>query len=118
MLIESIEIFHVGMPLIQPWRTAYGEDATIESVLVRMTGGGETGWGESSPLAAPCYSPEWAGGVFACVRDWGAPVAPTTGRHARRGRRGGRFRRAGFDRRTDRKDRPGDRCRLQTREAQ
>ena len=74
MLIESIEVFHVAMPLIQPWRTAYGEDATIESVLVRMTSGGHVGWGESSPLAAPCYSPEWAGGVLACVRDWLAPA--------------------------------------------
>ena len=29
---------------------------------------------ESAPLAAPCYSPEWAGGVFAVVRDWLAPA--------------------------------------------
>ena len=49
MLIESIEIFHVAMPLIQPWRTAYGEDATIESVLVRMTGGG-SGLGRIEPV--------------------------------------------------------------------
>jgi len=62
------------MPLISPWRTAYGEDADIHSVLCRMTSGSVDAWGESSPLAAPCYSPEWAGGVFATIRDWFAPA--------------------------------------------
>lgn len=74
MIIDRIELYHVKMPLIYPWRTAYGEDAAIESVLCRMTSGTLEGWGESSPLAAPCYSPEWAGGVFQTVRDWLAPA--------------------------------------------
>src|SRR5690349_16883690 len=74
MLIDRIDVFHVSMPLIYPWRTAYGEDAAIESVLVRMQSGDLVGWGESSPLAAPCYSPEWAGGVYACVCKWLAPA--------------------------------------------
>lgn len=74
MKIDSIELYHVSMPLKSPWRTAYGEDAAIESVLVRMQSGEHVGWGESCPLAAPCYSPEWAGGVFACALDWMAPA--------------------------------------------
>ena len=37
MLIERIEIFHVAMPLIYPWRTAYGEDASIESLLIKVS---------------------------------------------------------------------------------
>lgn len=73
MRIDRIELFHVAMPLIAPWRTAYGEDASIHSVLCRMTSGSVDGWGESTPLAAPCYSPEWAGGAFATARDWLAP---------------------------------------------
>lgn len=74
MKIDRIELFHVAMPLLSPWRTAYGEDAAIHSVLCRMTSGSVAGWGESSPLAAPCYSPEWGGGVFATARDWLAPA--------------------------------------------
>jgi O-succinylbenzoate synthase len=74
MHIDSIELFHVAMPLIYPWRTAYGEDAAVESVLVRLQSGDLVAWGESSPLAAPCYSPEWAGGVFACLAKWLAPA--------------------------------------------
>lgn len=73
MLIEQIRIEHVAMPLVAPWRTAYGEDAVIESVLVQFRSGRSAGWGEACPLAAPCYSPEWAAGVFFCVRDWLAP---------------------------------------------
>ena len=74
MRIETIDIYHVALPLITPWRTAYGDDTAVESVLVRVTSGGAVGWGESTPLAAPCYSPEWAGGLFTTVRDWLAPA--------------------------------------------
>jgi len=73
MKIEAIDIFHVRMPIVEPWRTAYGSDVAIESVLVRMRGEGIDGWGESSPLAKPCYSPEYAGGVFTVLRDCFAP---------------------------------------------
>lgn len=74
MKIDRIDLFHVAMPLISPWRTAYGEDAAIHAVLCRLTSGSCAGWGESSPLAAPCYSPEWGGGIFAVCRDWLAPA--------------------------------------------
>lgn len=74
MKIERIELYHVAMPLIDPWRTAYGEDAAIHAVLCRMASGSCDGWGESAPFAAPCYSPEWAGGAFALCRDWLAPA--------------------------------------------
>ncbi|HEY1064450.1 MAG TPA: o-succinylbenzoate synthase [Pirellulales bacterium] len=73
MRIEAVEVFHVAMPLKSPWRTAYGEDSAIESVLVKMSSGGDSAWGEAAPFAAPQYSPEWAGGAFACIRDWLAP---------------------------------------------
>lgn len=74
MYIDAIDLYHVAMPLISPWRTAYGEDSVIESVLVRMSGGGAYAWGEASPLAAPCYSPEWGGGIFAVLKKWLAPA--------------------------------------------
>src|SRR4051794_38294340 len=74
MRIERIELYHVAMPLIYPWRTAYGEDAAIHAVLCRLTSGSCAGWGEAAPFAAPCYSPEWAGGVFGVARDWLGPA--------------------------------------------
>jgi O-succinylbenzoate synthase len=74
MRIDTIELYHVAMPLIYPFRTSYGEDDCIESVLVRMTSGSLYGWGEASPLRAPTYSSEWAGGVFAAMKQWLAPA--------------------------------------------
>lgn len=74
MHIDRIELYHVAMPLIYPWRTAYGEDSAGHSVFCRMVSGSIEAWGESAPLAAPCYSPEWAGGIFAVTRDWLAPA--------------------------------------------
>ena len=73
MKIDRIELFHVAMPLISPWRTAYGEDSVVESVLCRITSGSVDAWGESCPLAAPCYSPEHAAGVFETAARWMAP---------------------------------------------
>lgn len=74
MRIDRIELHHVAMPLIYPWRTAYGEDAAIHSLLCRLISGSLDAWGEAAPFAAPCYSPEWAGGAFALARDWLAPA--------------------------------------------
>ena len=74
MRIERIDLYHVAMPLIEPWRTAYGEDTAVHALLCRMSSGSLAGWGESAPFAAPCYSPEWAGGAFAVARDWLAPA--------------------------------------------
>jgi O-succinylbenzoate synthase len=73
MYIDRIDLYHVAMPLISPWRTAYGEDAVVESVLVKMSSGDLVGWGEASPLATPTYSAEWATGVFTVSRNWLAP---------------------------------------------
>src|SRR5262249_33013385 len=71
--IDRIDLYRVAMPLIYPWRTAYGEDAVIQSVLVKITSDSLVSWGETSPLAGPMYSPEWAAGVFQVARDWLAP---------------------------------------------
>jgi O-succinylbenzoate synthase len=74
MRIDRIDLFHVAMPLIYPWRTAYGEDVAAHAVLCRLTSGSVSAWGESCPLTAPCYSPEWGGGIFNVARDWLAPA--------------------------------------------
>ncbi|MBM79365.1 MAG: o-succinylbenzoate synthase [Planctomycetaceae bacterium] len=74
MKIDRIELFHVAMPLIYPWRTAYGEDHEINGVLCRMTSSSVDGWGESVPFAAPCYSPEWSAGIFQLAKDWLGPA--------------------------------------------
>ena len=74
MRIDAMEVYYAKHPLISPWRTAYGEDAETYSVLVRMHSGRYSGWGESCPLYAPTYSPEFAGGVYFLVKEMFAPM--------------------------------------------
>ncbi|MFC1597831.1 o-succinylbenzoate synthase [Planctomycetota bacterium] len=74
MQIDSIEIFHVALPLCRPLATPNGPSDTLQTVLVRIDSGEAAGWGEASPGGAPVAGPEWAGGVFGCLRDWLAPA--------------------------------------------
>jgi len=62
------------MPLVYPFRTAYGSDAAVESVLVRLRSGESYGWGEAQPFHHPTYCPEYSAGVFLTVRDVLAPA--------------------------------------------
>lgn len=73
MHIDSIEVFHVALPLRQPLATAVGQFDQLQTVLVRMSAEGVVGWGESSPGNGPLLGPEWAASVFLAVRDWLAP---------------------------------------------
>ena len=61
------------LPLLSPWRTAYGEDAAVHSVMVRFSSEGIAGWGEATPFYAPTYSPEWAGSVYEACRKFFLP---------------------------------------------
>ena len=73
MLVDKVDIYHVAMPLKYPWRTAYGADYEIHSVLVKMTSGNHEAWSESAPLQMPTYSPESAAGVFLNVAEYFGP---------------------------------------------
>jgi O-succinylbenzoate synthase len=73
MRIDSISIYRVAMPLLCPWRTAYGESKVSETVLVKMRSADLTGWGEAAPLDSPIYGVEWTAGAYSLVRDWLAP---------------------------------------------
>ncbi len=70
MKIDSLELFRVEMPLVYPFRTAFGNDDRIESVLVKMRSGDLYGWGEATPWQTPGYSPESASTAFLVIRDY------------------------------------------------
>ena len=69
MKIDRLDVYHVAMPLIYPWRTAYGVDYEIHSVLVKATSGEHTAWSEATPFLAPHYSPESALTVYYLVTE-------------------------------------------------
>jgi o-succinylbenzoate synthase len=74
MQIDSIELFHLGLPLREPVATPLGPREKLETVIVAMHGGGATGWGEASPGTGPLAAAEWAAGVFGVLRDWLVPA--------------------------------------------
>jgi O-succinylbenzoate synthase len=78
MHIDRIDLFHVGLPLKQPAQTGLRRQEALETVVVRMAGGGAVGWGEAGPGNAPVASGEWAAGVLAVLRDWLAPAVAGT----------------------------------------
>ncbi len=78
MQIDSLELFHLALPLRRPLPTPGAPREKLETVLVAMHSGGATGWGEASPGNAPWKSGEWAAGAFALLRDWLTPAVVGT----------------------------------------
>lgn len=74
MKIDAIGLHHVAMPLMSPFRTAFGDNSVIDSLLVSFESEGVVGWGESAPWGAPWYSGEWTAGAFLLGRTELAPV--------------------------------------------
>lgn len=74
MHIDGIEAYYFTRSLTYPWRTAYGQDAEIHSVLVRMVSGTHSAWGETCPLREPTYSPETATSAFFLISELFAPA--------------------------------------------
>ncbi len=70
MRIDRIEVYYVVFPLIYPWKTAYGADPDVHTILVKLESGPHVGWGETTPLYAPCYSPESSVGVYHTIREY------------------------------------------------
>ena len=62
MQIEAVELFHFRFP-------------TTDTVLVRLESAGMSGWGEACLPQEPVDSSEWAGSVFACLREFLGPAA-------------------------------------------
>jgi O-succinylbenzoate synthase len=104
MRIDSIDIFRVNMKLVEPFRTACGDDFDNEAVLVRMSSDGVSGWGEAAPGRTPTYAHECGASLFLIARDFIAPeligqdIPSGADLHDRLSHiRGNRFAKAAFD---------------------
>jgi o-succinylbenzoate synthase len=72
--IDAVELYRVRLPLVYPFRTAYGSDDAVGPVLVKIRSGDLYGWGESQPFQYPTYCPEYSAGVFLAMRNVLAPA--------------------------------------------
>ena len=64
MKIEELNIYHVAMPLIDPWITSYGADYEIHSILINAKTDEHEAWSETCALELPTYSYESANSIF------------------------------------------------------
>ena len=69
MIVREVHLYHVRMPLLEPWVTAYGSQDNIESLFVNLKFDSGDGWGECAPAPLPLYNSEYTKGAFAAAHD-------------------------------------------------
>ena len=72
--VRAIELRLVGLPLVRPFRTSFGEDTDKTCVLVRVETEDAVGWGECVAGAGPDFSGEFNEGAWSVLRDFLAPA--------------------------------------------
>lgn len=72
--IDRFELRLVSVPLRAPFVTAAGEQRSRDMALVRLAGGGATGWGECAAFAGPGYTQETIDSAWEVIREWLAPL--------------------------------------------
>ncbi|HCP19229.1 MAG: o-succinylbenzoate synthase [Candidatus Puniceispirillum sp. TMED52] len=73
MIVREINLYHVQMPMLEPWVTAYGSQDMIESLFVNLKFDEAQGWGECAPAPLPLYNTEYTKGAFHVAHDVLAP---------------------------------------------
>ena len=69
MKIEHIELRHIRLPLVVPFRTSFGTSHDRETFLLRVVTQDAEGWAESGAEPDPLYSSEFLGGSELVLRD-------------------------------------------------
>jgi O-succinylbenzoate synthase len=73
MRIEQVEIRHVALALIHPFETSFGREEVRETILVAVSSGGLTGWGEAATSAGPWYEYETVETCWHVLSEFLAP---------------------------------------------
>ena len=74
MRLEAIEVRHVRLPLVTPFRTAEGTQTVRDAVLVRVIADVGEGWGECVAQLEPTYTSEHVAGAWAVMKGWLGPA--------------------------------------------
>ncbi len=70
MKVEKIELHHIEMPLVHPFRTSFGVETIRPCILVEVHSEGLVGWGECVAGHAPFYSEETVETAWHILRDY------------------------------------------------
>ncbi len=86
MKIRRLDVYHIRIPLISPWKTAYGVEDTVDSVLAKAYADNAEAWVETCPLSKPrspitspqtdepLYSTESAESAYRNIIDLYGPI--------------------------------------------
>ncbi len=80
MRLAALTLFHIRLPLQQPFATSRGVLSAREAILLRLQGEGLEAWGECSAGSVPGYTPETLVAAWdwyqALARRWLGQVLP------------------------------------------
>ncbi|WP_432019210.1 o-succinylbenzoate synthase [Streptomyces sp. 1222.5] len=75
MRLEHVEIVHVAIPLVTPFRTSFGTMTTKDTFLLRVVTDTGEGWSEFAADPEPLYCSEFVAGAEIVLRDFLLPRA-------------------------------------------
>ncbi|GAA3147467.1 o-succinylbenzoate synthase [Streptomyces echinatus] len=73
MRLERVEIVHVAIPLVTPFRTSFGTMTSKDTFLLRVVTDCAEGWSEFAADPEPLYCPEFVAGAEIVLRDFLLP---------------------------------------------
>ncbi len=69
MHVEAVELRVIALPMVAPFVAAHGTVSSRTSVLVRILGTEDEGWGECAALPEPTYSEEFVDGAYLALQE-------------------------------------------------
>jgi O-succinylbenzoate synthase len=72
--VRAIELYEVGLPLVRPFRTSFGEETDKVCVLARLETDDASGWSECVTGPDPGFSGEFNEGAWIVIRAFLAPA--------------------------------------------
>ncbi|MFF1699722.1 o-succinylbenzoate synthase [Streptomyces sp. NPDC058257] len=80
MKLTGVELRHVRLPLVAPFRTSFGTQTERTALLLRAVGTDAEGWGECVAMVDPLYSSEYSAACADVLRRF---LVPALGRYPR-----------------------------------
>jgi O-succinylbenzoate synthase len=77
--LTGVELRHVSMPLVAPFRTSFGTQTTRDVLLLRVVTDESEGWGECVAMTDPLYSSEYVDGAADVLRRFLVPALAAAG---------------------------------------
>lgn len=71
--LDRIVLRQIRMPLVHFFETSFGRTYERDIILVEVSAGGVTGWGEVTAGENPFYNEEWTESAWLILRDYAGP---------------------------------------------